>query len=76
MACIAVSQFHVERVLLDGPPPDVFDVNGNGWVNLISIDPDEGYQAIGLSFLFPRAYSLLEIGWHQIAVGHENVFSN
>jgi hypothetical protein len=76
MACMAVSQFHVERVLLNDPPSDVFDVNGNGWVDLISIDPDEGYQAVGLSFLFPRAYSLLVIGWHQIAVGHEDVFGN
>ena len=58
---MTVLQFHVERVLLDGPPPDVFDVYGKVWVDLISIDPDEGYQAVGLSFLFPRAYSLLEI---------------
>lgn len=76
MACIAVSQYHVDCVLLEGPPPNVFDVNGMGWVDLISVDPDEGYSAVGLSFLFPRAYSLLDIGWHQIAVGPENVFAS
>jgi hypothetical protein len=75
-ACIAVTQFHVDLVLGNGPPAEKFDSGGDAWVDLISVDEDEGYQSVGLSYLFPRAYSLLELGWHQIAVGNEDVFAN
>lgn len=75
-ACIAVEQFYIDRVLSKGPPAAKFDSGGMAWVDVISEDVDEGYTAVGLSYLFPRAYSLLELGWHQIAVGNEDVFAN
>lgn len=42
MACITVSQFELERVLDNGPPPENFDVNGSGRVDIVSIDLEEG----------------------------------
>jgi hypothetical protein len=79
MACIAVSQFELDQNLDYGPPPEKFDTIGLSCVQLISINPRErrsSYQMVGLSFVFPRAYSLLELGWHQINAGPEDMFTN
>jgi len=76
MACVAVSQFHLETVL-NGPPPEDPDTDGYGFVDLISVDPEEGATAVGLSFLLPRVYSLLEApGWHIVKVGEEDIYRN
>lgn len=75
-ACIAVAQVHVDRVLKKGPKPEKFDAAGMGWVDLVSIDEKEGYVGVGLSYLFPRVYSLLDaLGWHIIDVGTEDVYA-
>ena len=79
MACIAVSQFELDQNLDHGPPPDKFDAKGLSCVQMISVDSQEvrsSYQMVGLSFVFPRAYSLLELGWHQINAGPEDMFTN
>jgi hypothetical protein len=79
MACMTASRFEVDQNLDDGPPPEEFDTTGLSCVQLISIDPREtrsSYQMVGLSFVFPRAYSLLELGWHQINTGPEDMFTN
>jgi hypothetical protein len=47
-----------------------------GWVDLVSVDAKEGYVGVGLSYLFPRVYSLLDaLGWHIIDVGTEDVYA-
>ena len=69
-------QFRVDLVLNNGPPPEKLDSGGEAWVDLISVNADEAYQLVGLSYLFLRAYSLLELGRHQIAVGNEDVSAN
>lgn len=75
-ACIAVVQAHVDRVLKKGPKPEKFDYAGIGWVDLVSVDAKEGYVGVGLSYLLPRVYSLLDaLGWHIIDVGTEDVYA-
>jgi hypothetical protein len=76
MACVGVSQFHLETVLR-GPPPEEFDADGSGFVDLVSVEPEEGDTAVGLSYLLPRVYSLLEApGWHTVKVSYEDIFTN
>jgi hypothetical protein len=69
-----VSQFHIETVL-KGPPPEKFDTAGLGFVELVSLDPDEGCTSVGLSYHLPQVYSLLESpGWDTIKVDDEDIF--
>lgn len=71
-----VSQFHVERVL-GGPPAEEHDTWGSSWVDLVSRHDEEGHVSVGVSYLIPRAWSLLRsVGWNGINVGDEDVFSN
>ncbi|PSN73377.1 hypothetical protein BS50DRAFT_568922 [Corynespora cassiicola Philippines] len=66
MACVNVMQTHVESVL-EGPGPEKFDAFASGFVELLSQDEEEGYAMVGLSYLFPRVYSLMSaMGWYSI----------
>jgi hypothetical protein len=60
-----VDKMDLESVF-EGPPAEEYDVEGEGSVDLVSLDENEGTQTVGLSFLVPRIYDLLEIGWEQI----------
>jgi hypothetical protein len=43
-----------------------------GFVELVSLDEEEGEQLVGLSYLVPRIYTLLEgPGWRNFAVKDE-----
>ena len=58
--------------VLDGPPPEEFDVHGRGFVCLVSLNKREGdfkgRQVVGLSYLVPRIYILLNgPGWENFA---------
>lgn len=65
-ACAMVTQFELE-LMLKGPPADEFDASGAGFLTLVSLDEDEDYQMVGLSYLVPRIYALLEgPGWENI----------
>jgi hypothetical protein len=58
--------------VLKGPPPEDFDAKGRGFVELVSLDEKEGEQWVGLSYLVPRVYTLLEgPGWKNFAVKDE-----
>jgi hypothetical protein len=74
MACIAVTQMIMDHVLEHGPAPEKFDASAMTCVDMISIDSKQGSQLVGLSFVFPRAYSLMKLGWHQIAC--KGIFGN
>lgn len=76
MVCIAVPQYILEQVLRHGLPPEKFDAWALSCVDMISVDPKEGHQLVGLSYIFPRVYSLLELGWHQINAGGQGIFGN
>lgn|SRR5690242_15348967 len=68
LACVMVRKDHLESVL-EGPPAEEFDADGEGFLALVSLDEDEGFQHVGASFLVPRIYSLLEgPGWENFAV--------
>lgn len=68
LACAMVTKDHLESVL-EGPPAEEFDADGSGFLALVSLDEDEGYQLVGVSYLVPRIYSLLEsLGWDGFAV--------
>jgi hypothetical protein len=76
LACVAVAQFDLETVL-NGPPAEEFDVEGSGFVDLISYDAEEGSTSVGLSYLLPRVYALLENGgWELIKGDGESIFHN
>ncbi|KAK7185078.1 hypothetical protein PSPO01_08990 [Paraphaeosphaeria sporulosa] len=77
LACVAVPMFHIDCVL-KGPKPTQNDSLGYGWVALIraEIEEDgEGCTQVGVSFLVPRAFSVLEIGWHAVDVGTQDVYA-
>ena len=46
--------------MLKGPPAEKFDACGAGFLTLVSLDGDEDSQLVGLSYLVPRIYALLE----------------
>jgi hypothetical protein len=74
LACIAVTQDHVDSVL-EGPGPESYDSN-EGFVELVALDPEDGTQAVGISFLFPRVYSLIDgLGFSHICIGEDDVFA-
>jgi hypothetical protein len=65
------------ETVLNGPPAEDFDADGSGFVDLISLDAGEGSTAVGLSYLLPRVYVLLEaLGWDKIKGDGESVFRN
>ena len=74
MACIAVNKSIMDFTLKHAPEPEKFDASAITCVNMISVEPSERYQLVGLSYLIPRAYSLMEIGWHQIT--GQGIFGN
>ena len=66
--CAMVVQSDVDSVL-DGPPAEEFDFDGDGVLTIVSLDENEGYQDVGLSYLVPRIYTLLEgVGWSNIVI--------
>ncbi|KAL1653064.1 hypothetical protein SLS61_004310 [Didymella pomorum] len=68
---------HVDLILTNGSIPENVDSgDDDAWVDLKSANASGGYQSVGLSYLFPRAYSLPELVWRQIAVGNEDLFAN
>ena len=63
-----VRQLQLEQ-MLKGPPAEEFDASGAGFLTLVSLDEDEDYQMVGLSYLVPRIYTLLGgPGWENIVV--------
>ncbi|KAJ4985094.1 hypothetical protein SVAN01_09397 [Stagonosporopsis vannaccii] len=72
-ACIMVTKESLDDVLKDGPPPEKYDIYGSAWVYLVSAkdggndDNCQCYTRIGISYLLPRAYSMLHgPGWASI----------
>ena len=59
-------EMHIEAVV-EGPPAEEFDASGEGYVMLISRDEEKDVTFVGLSYLLPNIYSLLEIGWSTFA---------
>ena len=65
-----VNKSYLEGVL-KGPPPEEFDADAIGFVCLVSVNEkegkSEGSQLVGLSYLIPRTYIILNgIGWWNI----------
>ena len=53
MACIAVSEIHVDFVL-QGPGPETFSSSTDGFVDLVALDTEawaQAEQTVGLTFL-------------------------
>lgn len=64
MACIRVDELDVNRVLENDAPPEDGDPRGYMSLELVSIHEEEDYVAVGLGYLVPRAYVLIEDpGW-------------
>mgnify|MGYP004504050633 CR=1 FL=1 len=63
-----VSQDELDSIL-NGPPAEEFDAQGEGFLTLVSLDEEEGDQLVGFSYLVPRIYALLGgPGWENFAV--------
>lgn len=61
-----VTQFQLE-LILKGPPPEEFDASEAGFLTLVSLDGDGDSQLVGLWYLVPRIYELLEgLRWEDI----------
>jgi hypothetical protein len=67
-AFIAVYQHTLHQVLTKAPPAEEFDAYGIGFVTLVSKHENEGRFNVGLSYLVPRVYTLLDAcGWDNVA---------
>lgn len=65
---------HDLKSVLRGPSAEKFDADGFGYVTLVSLKKDEGHMSVGMSYLVPRVYALLEsCGWDNFAVGDTDV---
>jgi hypothetical protein len=74
LACIAVTQDHVDSVL-EGPGPESYS-SAEGFVELMALDPEDGTQAVTISLLFPRVYSLIDgLGFSHIHKGDCEIFA-
>jgi len=67
-ACIMVDEDAVKSIKGRGTPKVTeFDDMGFTWVWLVSIEAKEKPVRIGMSYLMPRAYGLIEgLGWQDI----------
>jgi hypothetical protein len=77
MACVAVSQIHVDYVMKD--IANAIDPNASeiGFVKLVSADKKERYTSVAVSSIFPRVYSLPELpGWKVVDIRTEDCFNN
>lgn len=73
-AFVTVNQFQLNLILNKAPPAEEFDVYGKGFVTLISEDRREGFFNVGLSYLVPRVYTLLDgCGWDNVCAGQDGV---
>jgi hypothetical protein len=54
--------------VLAGPPAEEgeYGADEEGDLVLVSLDEDEGDEVVGISYLVPRVYTLLEGGWDAI----------
>lgn len=51
-------------------PVEEFDAYGRGYVELVSADENEGEMYVGVSYLVPRVYTLLDgCGWDLVYPG-------
>ncbi|KAJ8119066.1 hypothetical protein OPT61_g52 [Boeremia exigua] len=76
MAFIAVTQDHV-RWVLEGPGPEKYS-SEEGFLDLVAVDPEDGStQAVTLSLVFPRVYSLIDsLGFDHICIGEDDIFAH
>lgn len=66
-ACVMIDSQSLKRVL-KGVPPSEFDADQFDAIRLVSVDEDEDEMFVGLSYLMPRFYCLLEVcGWDNFA---------
>jgi hypothetical protein len=64
----------ISTVLRTEMPAEEYDALGRSYVYLVSKYADEGYTAIGTSYVVPRAYSLIAtVGWEGILKEGERV---
>jgi hypothetical protein len=68
-----VTKDSLHDTLTEGAPPEKYDMYGSAWVYLVSArdgrsnDECQCYTRIGITYLIPRAYSLLQgPGWTSI----------
>lgn len=68
LACAMISQDELDSIL-EGPPAEQFDADVVGFLTLVPLYEKEGDQLVGLSYLVPRIYTLLEgPAWENFAV--------
>lgn len=68
LACLWVDEMSMKFLTEHDGPPEAFDMHGVLHQYLVSVEepegPADGLQAVGLSYLLPRAYLLIEDpGW-------------
>jgi len=61
--------------VLGGPGPESYS-SSEGFVDLVAVDPEDGEQAVKISFLFPRVYALIDaLGFEHIRTDGEGIFA-
>ncbi|KAF2637835.1 hypothetical protein P280DRAFT_471995 [Massarina eburnea CBS 473.64] len=66
-AFLQVNQMLVGLALYKAPPATEFDAYGRGFVGIMSVDEEEGDFDVGISYILPRTYVLLDgIGWDNV----------
>ncbi|KAH6644554.1 hypothetical protein C7974DRAFT_383794 [Boeremia exigua] len=64
MACLRVDEIDVDSVVQIDQPPETGDPRGWMSLDLVSIHEEEDFVSVGIGYLLPRAYLLIEDpGW-------------
>lgn len=64
MACICADEIDVDRVIEMDEPPETGDPRGWMSLDLVSVHEEQDYVSVGIGYLVPRAYVLIEDpGW-------------
>lgn len=71
---LAVDQSDVYRVLYKACPAEEVDAIGRGFLSLVSNDNYEGSKLVGVAYIMPSVYSLIEMrGWESLIEDDDEV---
>lgn len=64
---LVVDQSDVSRVLYKACPANEFDAMSRGFLYLVSNDDYEGCKLVGVAYIMPSVYSLIDMrGWESL----------
>ncbi|PSN72951.1 hypothetical protein BS50DRAFT_568552 [Corynespora cassiicola Philippines] len=62
-ACVRVNKHALYSVLNKAPPPEKWDTWGKGYVGLVLLNESDEECSVGIAYLVPRIFVLMDCGW-------------